>query len=288
MSHAKIVKLFEETQNEWITSILTWQGENEGKVLTEEDLRELFKVKKKENNGQGSGKAKSSTAGCMAARWAYSKGGQYAYAQCGRSECEKDDGKGHKLCGECGEAWDTVKQHEQGGMVSYGRNKDHPGCAAWYGIYDVDVPPIFVGQEGTYATESNKEKYGKKGKFSATLLFDAVSTLCRGGTGKARHGVWHTPGEPWVKVEMEEDKSEVSEEEGLKYVKVNTEGKIGEEGVDYVLMNHSGVEYLYPMFGDHCNEKDYKEVGNAWATVNDGEVDFIEDEYETAHDAECC
>jgi hypothetical protein len=74
----------------------------------------------------------------------------------------------------------------------------------------------------------------------------------------------------------------------LKYVKVNTKGEIGEEGVDYVQVTHGTTQYLYPMYGDHCKAKDYKDAGNAWATINEGEVDFIEDEYETAHDNESC
>ena len=286
MSMEKIMKWVDEMQVDWMNGILSWQRSHEGEKITEEVIRGLFKIQTKKKSS-GVVKVKTSKEGCMAARWAYSKGGLYENAKCGRMECVKEDGMGHKLCEECGSSWETVKQHEQGGEVSYGRNKDHPGCAPWFGIYGVDVPPIFVGQEGTYATESNKDKYGKKGKFSATLLFDAVSTLCRGGTGKARHGVWHKPGEPWVKGEMEEDKSEV-EEEGLKYVKVNTKGEIGEEGVDYVQVTHGTTPYLYPMYGDHCKAKDYKDAGNAWATINEGEVDFIEDEYETAHDNECC
>ena len=281
----KMSVLFDDERNVWVKSLMDLGlQQSDGAPLTEEFLRGHLKVEaqqKKRGRKAGSKTKKDDTPDgdcCSAAKHQRTKG-DYSKARCGKP-ADRDDGKGNLLCEDCGARWDTVSGNDIGGQICYAvgvASKKGMGGAEWMGIYEVDCPPVFIGQSCCVMDNG--------GKWCVRASMDKLS-----GGDRKKTGAFHAPHSAWdqsvvsvgtsdkTETEMDEDSTDAEA------VSTETEAASIEmvDGARYIKMTYDDKVWLYRAYGESL--PDPTEKGAATAQLVGKDVMWIDDVCQTEHD----
>jgi len=286
----KVLSVVDVLRNDWLDMMMALKPSVDGKPLTEEYLREYMKVearRAKPGRKAGSKTKKDDTPVgdcCSAVKHQRTKG-DYDKARCSKP-AGRDDGKGNLLCEDCGARWDTVSGNDIGGQICYGVGaaaKKAYGGDEWMGIYDVDCPPVFIGQASCVMDSG--------GKWDLRASMDKLSK-----DGDRRKGAFHMPQTPWSAPVTDEqqlqqwqggEKKGISTDEQMDEDSTDAEAKpramFDLDGASYIKMTHDDSPIcLYRAYGDSMPDPMVK--GDATAYLIDDKVQWMDDEGETEHD----
>jgi len=282
----KVAAMFDQNDTAKVEALLEFGiCDSSGEKLTEAKLRAILElddapVKRARKSSGGSAKADEDALDrCSAAIYKRTKG-DYGKARCKGAECTLDDGNGNLLCEDCAAAWDVVSKKTIGGCICYGigvAQKAKIG-AEWMGIYDQDVPPVFVDGGMDEAKAWNAK------------LRENLGALALGGDYK--NGVWHKPLTPWDK-QLAEDTTDVPEETAEDTTAVVEEtAEVAPElekqlvdGVPYYLVEHGDDKCLYPAYKHDLVAADHTDSDASWGGYDEnGVLDWYDGTYEKEHD----
>lgn len=276
-SLTKMVGLFNDLQCEWISTLLELGlCDSNGIEVSEEMLRHHLKFDvpvKKRGPKKGGNKASSKEGKdcCSAAKHQRTKG-NYSKAKCGKPDCTRDDGHGNLLCDDCGARWDSVSSNSVGGLMCYAVGtaaKKGYGGAEWLGIYDRDVPPVFIGQSCCVVDD--------KGDWDMRASMDKISK-----GGDRRKGAFHTPLTAWKAPQQLEEDQTVVKEVVTEHREESESNQYEHNGVPYIKAEHDGETYLYRAYGEDV--PDPMNADDATAQLKGDTVRWLDDDYENIHD----
>jgi len=293
----KVAAMFDQNDTAKVDALLEFGiCDSSGEKLTEAKLRAILElddapVKRARKSSSGPKADEDAADRCSAAIYKRTKG-DYAKARCKGANCTLDDGNGNLLCEDCAATWDVVSKTTIGGCICYGigvAQKKKIG-AEWLGIYDKDVPPVFVDGGMDEAKAWNAK------------LRENLGALSTGGDYKM--GAWHKALTPWDEQQLTEDTSEVAEDttaapEDTTAAPEDTEDtsapkrktraasqlKVADiDGVKYLVAVLDGDKCLYPAYDHDRGKVDTTDADAAWCGYDeDGVIEWYDEAYEKIH-----
>jgi len=289
----KVAAMFDQNDTAKVEALLEYGiCDSSGEKLTEAKLRAILElddapVKRARKSSSGPKADDDAADRCSAAIYKRTKG-DYAKARCKGANCTLDDGNGNLLCEDCAAAWDVVSKTTIGGCICYGigvAQKKKIG-AEWMGIYDKDVPPVFVDGGMDEAKAWNAK------------LRENLGALSTGGDYKM--GAWHKALTPWDEQQLTEDTSEVPEAsteetstEEASTEEASTEGDAAAkletteiDGVSYYEVCLGGDKCLYPAYKHDRGSIDHSDADAAWCGYDEEDgvtIEWYDEAYEKIH-----